>query len=209
MGRGDVLDPLRVKGLDKLKHAHRTCQRLLACSRLLGMWKDVAFSLRTLRRSPLFSAVAVLSLALGIGANTAIFSLLDQVTLRSLPVSDPQRLMVLHTEYNGPGSSTSDSNESVFSYPMYRDLRDRDPAFRGVIARMGAGVTLARQGAAEQASAEMVTGNFFRILGVGAAMGRVIAPEDDGAPGANPVVVLSHSYFPAQKSDLEFSPGGH
>ena len=159
------------------------------------MWKDLAFSLRTLRRSPLFSSIAVLSLALGIGANTAIFSLLDQVTLRSLPVNDPQRLVVLHTEYNAPGSSTSDSNESVFSYPMYRDLRDRDPAFSSVIARMGAGVTLARQGAAEQASAEMVSGNFFQTLGVGAAVGRVLTPQDDGAPGANPLVVLSHSYW--------------
>ena len=159
------------------------------------MWKDLAFSLRTLRRSPLFSTIAVLSLALGIGANTAIFSLLDQVTLRSLAVNDPQRLVVLHTEYSSPGSSTSDSNESVFSYPMYRDLRDRDPAFSGVIARMSAGVTLARQGAAEQASAEMVSGNFFQTLGVGAAIGRVLTPQDDGAPGANPVVVLSHSYW--------------
>jgi predicted permease len=159
------------------------------------MWKDLVFSLRTLRRNPLFTAIAVLSLALGIGANTAIFSLLDQVTLRSLPVNDPQRLVLLHTTYNAPGNSTSDSNESVFSYPMYRDLRDRNPAFSGVIARMGAGVTLARQGAAEQASAEMVTGNFFQVLGVGAAMGRVFTQQDDGAPGANPVVVLSHSYW--------------
>jgi predicted permease len=162
------------------------------------MWKDLVFSLRTLRRNPLFSTVAVLSLALGIGANTAIFSLLDQVTLRSLPVNDPQRLVVLHTEYNAPGSSTSDSNEAVFSYPMYRDLRDRDPGFSGVIARMGAGVTLARQGAAEQASAEMVSGNFFQVLGVGAAIGRVLTPQDDGAPGANPLIVLSHTYWSAK-----------
>ena len=159
------------------------------------MWRDVLFSLRTLRRNPLFAAVAVLSLALGIGANTAIFSLLDQVTLRSLPVNDPTRLVVLHRDFQPNGTSTSDNSESVFSYPMYRDLRDRDPAFRGVIARMGAGVTLARQGAAEQAFAEMVTGNFFQVLGVGAAIGRVLTPQDDTAPGANPVVVLSHTYW--------------
>jgi len=159
------------------------------------MWMDLVFSLRTLRRNPLFSSVAVLSLALGIGANTAIFSLLDQVTLRSLPVSDPARLVVFHLDYRAQGSSTSDNNEAVFSYPMYRDLRDRDPAFSGVIARMGAGVTLARQGAAEQASAEMVTGNFFQVLGVGAAIGRVFTPADDTAPGANPLIVLSHTYW--------------
>jgi predicted permease len=159
------------------------------------MWKDLLFSLRTLRRSPLFSTVAVLSLALGIGANTAIFSLLDQVTLRSLPVNDPQRLVVLHTEYNASGSSSRDNNETVSSYPTYRDLRDRDPAFSGVIARMGFGVTLAHQGQAEQVSAELVSGNFFPTLGVGAALGRVLAPQDDGAPGANPVVVLGHGYW--------------
>ncbi len=160
------------------------------------MWKDAAFAVRTLRRSPLFTVVAVLSLALGIGANTAIFSLLDQVALRSLPVADPARLTVLHTDYSAPGSSTSDNSQaSVFSYPMYRDLRDRDAAFSGVVARMSAGVTLAWQGNAEQATAEMVSGNFFATLGVGAALGRVFAPEDDGAPGAHPVVVLSHSYW--------------
>jgi len=159
------------------------------------MWKDLAFSLRTLRRSPLFTVVAVLSLALGIGANTAIFSLLEQVTLRSLPVADPERLAVLHTDYSAPGTSTSDNNETIFSYPLYRDLRDHDAAFRGVIARMGASVTLARQGATERATAEIVSGNFFQTLGVGAAMGRVLTPEDDGAPGANPVVVLSHGYW--------------
>src|ERR1035437_3286667 len=159
------------------------------------MWKDLAFSFRTLRRSPLFTGVAVVSLALGIGANTAIFSLLDQVALRLLPVNDPERLVVLHTNYNAPGASTSDGGEAVFSYPMYRDLRDRGTAFSGVIARMSAGVTLSRGGGAEQASAEMVSGNFFRMLGVGAAIGRVLTPEDDGAPGANPVVVLSHTYW--------------
>jgi predicted permease len=78
---------------------------------------------------------------------------------------------------------------------MYRDLRDRDLAFSGVIARMGAGVTLARQGAAEQASAEMVSGNFFQVLGVGAAIGRTLTAQDDTAPDANPVIVLSHTYW--------------
>jgi predicted permease len=157
--------------------------------------QDLRYGFRALRKNPGFTAVAVLSLALGIGANTAIFSLLDQVALRSLPVRDPESLVVLHTNYNAPGSSTTDGNESVFSYPMYRDLRDRDPAFSGVVARMSAGVTLALHGNAEQGTAEMVSGNFFRELGVGAAIGRVLTPEDDGAPGANPVAVLSHGYW--------------
>src|ERR1022692_5236479 len=159
------------------------------------MWKDLAFILRTLRRSPTFTGVAVISLALGIGANTAIFSLLDQVLLRSLPVRDPQRLVVFHTDYTAPGSSTRDNPEAVFSYPMYRQLRDRDPAFDSVIARSGAKVTLRHQGNAEPAAAEMVSGNFFHSLGVGAALGRVLTPDDDGAPGAHPVAVLSYSYW--------------
>src|SRR6185436_7003646 len=123
------------------------------------MWKDLVFSFRTLRRSPLFSTAAVLSLALGIGVNTAIFSLLNQVVLRSLPVRDPQTLVLLHTDYNAPGTSSSDNFESVFSYPLYRDLNEKDPALAGVVARMSGSVRLAQQGAAEAVSAEMVSGN--------------------------------------------------
>ena len=110
------------------------------------MWKDIVYSLRSLLRSPLFTAAAVASLALGIGANTAIFSLLDQVVLRSLPVRDPESLVVLHTDYNAPGSSNSDNYESVFSYPLYRDLRASDAAFSGILARGAAGVRLAWKG---------------------------------------------------------------
>jgi predicted permease len=159
------------------------------------MLKDLAFSFRTLRRSPLFAAAAVISLALGIGANTAIFSLLNQVVLRSLPVQDPERLVLLHTDYAAPGSSSSDNGESVFSYPMYRDLRDRDTAFAAVIARMGAPASISWQGSAESAHVELVSGNFFQALGVPAILGRLLTPDDDGAPGSHPVVVMSHSYW--------------
>jgi len=159
------------------------------------MWKDLRFSIRTLRHSPMFTTVAVASLALGVGANTAIFSLLDQVLLRSLPVRDPQRLVLLHTHYDAPGTSNSDNYESVFSYPMYRDLRDRDTAFAGLVARMSGRVTMAYRGNAEPATAETVSGNFFQVLGVGAAVGRTLTADDDGAAGAHPVVVLSHAFW--------------
>jgi predicted permease len=159
------------------------------------MRRDLAYSFRTLRRSPLFTTAAVLSLALGIGANTAIFSLLNQVVLRSLPVADPEHLVLLHTDYSAPGSSSSDNAESVFSYPMYRDLRDRDAAFSGLVARMGAPAGLSWHGSTESARGELVSGNFFQALGIPPAIGRVLTPEDDGAPGANPVAVLSHSYW--------------
>jgi len=101
------------------------------------MKRDLWFSFRTLRRSPIFAAVAILSLALGIGANTAIFSLVDQVILRRLPVRDPRQLVVLHRNYSLNGSDTSDNYESVFSYSMYHAIRDHDAAFSGVIARCG------------------------------------------------------------------------
>jgi predicted permease len=163
------------------------------------MRRDLLFSLRALRRSPLFTAAAVLSLALGIGANMAIFSLLDQVVLRSLPVRDPERLVVLHTSYkNAPGTKSSDNSESVFSYAMYRDLRDRDTAFDGLAARMSGSVRVGWEGNTVAARAEVVSGNFFSVLGVGSARGRVLAPEDDGAPGAHPVAVLGHAFWTAQ-----------
>jgi predicted permease len=162
------------------------------------MWKDFVYSLRSLLRSPLFTAAAVASLALGIGANTAIFSLLDQVVLRSLPVRDPESLVVLHTDYNAPGGANSDNYESVFSYPLYRDLRATDAAFSAILARAGARVRLAWKGATESASADLVSGNYFQTLGVGAAIGRTLAPSDEGAPGSNPVVMLSHAYWSSQ-----------
>jgi len=159
------------------------------------MWKDFVYSLRSLLRSPLFTAAAVVSLALGIGANTAVFPLLDQVVLRSLPVRDPESLVVLHTDYNAPGGASSDNYESVFSYPLYRDLRASDAAFSSILARGGAPVRLAWKGDTEAASAELVSGNYFQTLGIGAALGRTLAPSDEGAPDSNPVAVLSHAYW--------------
>ena len=159
------------------------------------MWNDLRFGFRTLRRSPVFTIVAVLSLALGIGANTSIFSLLSQVMFRYLPVADPARLVVFHTEGERSGRSSKDNFEAVFSYPMYRDLRDRNQVFSGVIARSSAPVSLSYNGQTERARAEMVSGNFFDVLGVRPAIGRLFTQDDDGAPGAHPVVVLSHGYW--------------
>jgi predicted permease len=162
------------------------------------MWKDLQYGLRSLRHSPVFTIAAVLSLALGIGANTAIFSLLDQVVLRSLPVSDPERLVVLHGSYSGSATSSSSwstNSGSVFPYPLYRDLRDRVPAFSGLLARAVAPVRVTLQNSTQAGQAEMVTGNYFATLGVRAAIGRTIVPEDDGARGANPVAVLSHAFW--------------
>ena len=159
------------------------------------MWTDIRIAFRTLGRAPLFTSVAILSLALGIGANTAIFSLLDQVLLRSLRVADPARLVVFHVSNVFPGTAHADSNETVFSYPLYKDLRDRSQAFDGVIARASAPVSLSDGGAAERVQAEIVSGNLFQVLGVGPTLGRAITPADDAVPGASPVVMLANGYW--------------
>ncbi len=160
------------------------------------MWKDLLYGFRALRRSPALTTAAVLSLALGIGANTAIFSLLDQVVLRSLPVADPERLVALHGSYSGPGESSSvlsSNSESVFPYPFYKALSDRDPAFSGMLACAYTPVSIAWRSNTQAGQAEMVSGNYFTTLGVPTVLGRPIVPDDDGSPGAHPVAVLSHA----------------
>jgi predicted permease len=158
-------------------------------------WRDLRYTVRVLRKSPGYALVAVLSLALGIGANTAIFSLVDQVMLRMLPVHDPAHLVVLHGEDDIDGTTAQDNYESVFSYPMYRRLRADGRAFSGVVARAGAAVTILYHGSAESVRIDLVSGNFFGVLGVRAAAGRLLTLADDDAPMAHPVVVLSHSYW--------------
>lgn len=160
-----------------------------------AMFSDIRLAIRTLLRSKWFTLIAVLSLALGIGANTTIFSLLDQVLLEPLPVADPQHLVLLHTKDFPQGRSTSDTNESVFSYPLYQDLRDRNQVFSGLIGRSGSNVTVFYHGESQLASGEMVTGNFFDVLGVRAILGRTLRAEDDSPGGPHAVAVLSYSYW--------------
>jgi len=157
--------------------------------------QDIRYGIRMLAKNPGFTAVAVLTLALGIGANTAIFSLLDQVVLRALRVKDPGRLVVVSDAEYRRGWSTSDSNEMVYSYPHYKDVRDRIPLFDGVIARAHVPLSVATGGVADRASGDVVSGNFFSVLGIRPALGRVLVPEDDGIPGASPVAVLSYGYW--------------
>src|SRR5581483_4241203 len=142
------------------------------------MWNDFRFALRLLVRSPGFVAVAVLSLALGVGANTAISSLIYQVAVRSLPVTDPERLVALESDTN-IGWTRSDNAASVFSKPMYEALQDRAQAFSGLIARAGFPATLAYRGPAGNASVEVVSGNYFEVLGVRPALGRLLTSDDD------------------------------
>ena len=114
---------------------------------------------------------------------------------RSLPVRDPSSLVVFHVDDHSPGLTSSDNSQSVFSYPMYRDLRDRSAVTDGVIARAGTAVSISWNGQTERARAEIVSGNLFDVLGVRPQFGRLLAADDDGAPGAHPVLVLSHDYW--------------
>lgn len=161
--------------------------------------QDLRFSLRQIKRSPGFMITAVLTLALGVGANTAIFSLLDQALLRSLPVRAPEELVVLSgtgKAWEGHSSEHGGGPEQSFSYPMYRDLRDKGNAvFDGLIATAPAHVGITWESVSELGHAEIVSGNYFNVLGVSAAQGRLLTANDDTIPGGNPVVVLSHHYW--------------
>jgi putative ABC transport system permease protein len=158
--------------------------------------QDLKYALRTLGKNPGFTLVAIITLALGIGANAAIFSLTDQVLLRMLPVERPTELVILRSPGPSPGRNWNDGpGGTSFSYPAYKDLRDQNQIFSGLLARFSAQVSVAAQGSSELADGELVTGNYFTVLGVQPAMGRVFGAEDETAPGANPVAVLSYGYW--------------
>jgi putative ABC transport system permease protein len=163
---------------------------------MTGLSQDFRYALRQLAKAPGFAAVAIVTLALGIGANTAIFSLLDQALLRNLPVKDADRLVILQSlgSFSGHTSSRTDENFS-FSYPMYRDLRDRNSVFSGLIATDRTKVGVQWRNQPELAAAEMVSGNYFDVLGVPPALGRLLVASDDVVPDANPVLVLSFNYW--------------
>jgi predicted permease len=153
---------------------------------------DIQFAFRTFVKSPVFAGVAVLSLALGIGANTAIFTLLDQVLLRQLPVEDPEQLVQLRWQGSHYGSNTG---YAALSYPMYKDFRDRNQVFSGVICRFALPLSLGVNGRGERLPGELVSGNYFQVLGVKAALGRLITPDDDRIPDGEPMAVLSYRFW--------------
>ncbi len=165
--------------------------------------QDLTYALRQLRRSPGFAAIAVLTLALGIGANTAIFSILDQALLRSLPVKHPEQLVVLEgtgDAWEGHSSMYGGDKAAYFSYPMYKDLRDLSQktgssVFEGLVAIDHAQAGVSYRNSAILAQAEIVSGNFFTTLGVEPVLGRVFAQQEDIQPNAAPVAVLSYAFW--------------
>jgi len=147
------------------------------------LWQDLRFAARTLRKSSGFTAVAVLTLALGIGANTTVFSVVNALVLRPLPVERPKELAFLENAHYGPGQS----------FPNYKDLRDRNQTFAGLIGYRLAPMELETDRGAERIWGYLATGNYFNTLGVQPAVGRVFNQNDDLHPGASPYAVLSHS----------------
>jgi predicted permease len=162
---------------------------------MAAILQDFRYSLRTLLKSPVFLAVAVLSLALGIGANTAIFTLINQLILQPLPVKDPEQLVMLA----GRGKHYGGNNgPDRLSYPMYREIRDNNQVFSGMFCTYPGTGSVSFQGTTELIGTEFVSGNYFPVLGIGAAAGRVFTASDDLIQGGHPLAVLSYGYWRAR-----------
>lgn len=163
---------------------------------------DLRFSLRSFVRNPTFTVTAMLSLALGIGPTTAIYSLADQIVLRALPVAEPERLVLI--DWIGEQAANGRGSYNLLSYPICRDLQQQEHFFSAVFCRHMTEVNLSTGSEARPVGAEIVSPSYFAALGVGPALGRVISNEDDGTAGTNPVVVVSHDFW---RNDLGSDPG--
>jgi putative ABC transport system permease protein len=151
------------------------------------LWQDLRYGARMLMKKPGFTLIAVVTLSLGIGANTAIFSLVNTILFRPLPVREPYRLVAVFPAIQRTGEPQS------FSYPNYVDVRDRNDVLSGLLAYQMVAVSLSRNGNNEIIWGYLATGNYFDLLGVKAALGRTFTPEDDRQAGAHPVAVLSYA----------------
>src|ERR1700737_2155903 len=136
--------------------------------------QDIRYAFRTFAKNPGFSSIAVLTLALGIGANTAIFTLLDQILLRLLPVKNPQQLVLLTMRGRHYGNNWGGN---AISHPMYRDFQDHNEVFCGMFCRFPTRVSITFGGQAERVEGELVSGTYFSVLGVSTALGRTFTPE--------------------------------
>jgi putative ABC transport system permease protein len=190
------------------ERAREECREERPSFFLESLGRDLRFGLRGLWRNPGFTAMAVLTLGLAIGANATIFSLFDQALMQALPVRSPNELIVLNFTGSRSGHLHSEGGDTPghvheFSYPMYKDLRERNTALSGLIAESPVTLGVTWNNHAESVQAELVSGNYFETLGVPPAVGRVFGSGDEAAPGANPVAVLSFNYW---KSHLAEAP---
>jgi hypothetical protein len=155
------------------------------------LWTEFRYAVRMLRKSPVFTAIAVLSLAVGMGANTDIFSLVDQILLRLLPVKEPEQLVLLSTKGMSYGSSWGGN---ATSYPMYADFRDNYQVFSGMFCRFPSYASLTFGGQTERVAAELVSGTYFKVLGAGAARRPASGKSPFAWRSARGVSGLSASY---------------
>ncbi len=179
-------------GVPVTKTANDATRHLTIIGWLDTALRDLKYTFRMLVRTPGFTAVAVLTLALGIGANTAIFTLLDQVLLRLLPVKDPQQLVLLTMRGHHYGSNWGGN---AISHPMFRDFKDRNEVFSEMFCRFPFTASLTSNGQAELVQLEMVSGAYFPVLGVRPFLGRLFASDDDRVPSGHPYIVLSYDFW--------------
>ena len=190
--------------IERAKDECRRARGLRLADELEQVMKNIRLALRVLLKTPVVTSVAIVSLALGIGANAAIFSLYSQLMLRPLPVVEPERLVNLEAPGPKGGSSSSSCDGAggcgeVFSYPMFRDLRRDQTVFTDIVAHRGFGANVAYRGRTLSVQGMQVSGSYFPTLGLAPAVGRLFGPEVDEPIGGHPVVVLSHEFW---QSDL-------
>ena len=173
-------------GLEQIKEQCRDARGIRISEEF---WRDLKYGVRALRGSPGFAAAAVFSLALGIGANTAIFSLIDALMLRMLPVERPEELIVLKKVHPR-------NTDDQFSYEAYLRFRDEAAGFASMLAATRAGaLSILLDGEPELVSRKSVSGSYFSVLGVRPVLGRALEPEDDRLPDGKPMAVISHGYW--------------
>ena len=177
-----------------LTHIRETIYERNSLHPLDTAWQDLKYGFRQLRLKPGFALTAILSLALGIGANTAIFTLVDQILLRLLPVHNPRELVQFEVTGGRFGSNSGDS-EHTFSYPIYLAFRDRSTVFSGLTGERLERASLTTEDRAEMISVGMVAGNYFQILGVPLHLGRLFTPDDNKVRNGHPVAVLQYDFW--------------
>src|SRR5690242_7378418 len=159
-----------------------------------SLLQDLKFGVRQIRQHPAFALTTILSLALGIGANTAIFTLVDQILLRLLPVQNPRELVQLRMEGGRVGSQSGDGLHT-FSYPLYLAFRDRNTTLAGLTGQVVDPLSLVGDERSEMIQSGLVAGNFFQVLGVAPHLGRMFTGEDSANKNSRPVAVLQYDFW--------------
>jgi predicted permease len=179
-----------------IERAKEECRDATGSNFFDSLLQDIRFGFRQLRKSPGFAAVTVLTLALGIGANTAIFTVINAVMLRALPVQHPDELVAVGEPAHVHSFSTGTPRIDVFSYPLYREVRDNNSVFSCVLASAHLdNLRVTVEGGPEHITGRLVTGNYFETLGVEPLLGRTFTADEDRLPGSDPVLVISNGYW--------------